>query len=197
MAGSDQCAPLMLEEAEVEEVKGLVPVHRGGTHQAYCKKLTLPPREYVKDPYSISFSFKQTQNYYFLTVSMLSQLPAVCPCLSFHLGLIDLLAFPTTSSLLAPCQHPVPGAGSGNSRVCFAGRGCFFLPSFQMWGDEYFKWQRLKGVHQSLQKAQQQGARPALVKLCMYKGENYTLKELKAKVCSSLGWKDQHSLTLS
>lgn len=81
MAGSDQCAPLMLEEAEVEEVKGLVPVHRGGTHQAYCKKLTLPSREYVKDPYGISFSFKQTQKYSFLTISMLSQLPAVCPCL--------------------------------------------------------------------------------------------------------------------
>lgn len=48
----------MLEDTGIEEAKGFALGRRTGSHQVYCKKFPLPPREYMKNPYSIPFTFK-------------------------------------------------------------------------------------------------------------------------------------------
>jgi len=47
----------MLEDTGIEEAKGFAPGHRTGIFQVYCKKFILPPREYMKNPYSTAFTF--------------------------------------------------------------------------------------------------------------------------------------------
>lgn len=122
---------------------------------------------------------------------MLSYMLAVCPCLSFHLGFIDLLAFPVKSPLLAQCQHPAPDADS-SSQACFAQPvcecvSCVFLSNM---GARIFEIEKGEG-------STSHSVRPVLVQPCMYKWGNCMLEQWKAGVCSSSRWKDQHILTLS
>lgn len=95
---------------------------------------------------------------------------AVCPCLSFHLGLIDLLAFPVKSPLLAQCQHPAPDADS-SSQACFAQPvcecvSCVFLSNM---GARIFEIEKGEG-------STSHSVRPVLVQLCMGKLHVRTVK---------------------
>lgn len=97
------------------------------TEQELTKLITKKSPSHQKNTWrfliAFALAFRPNQIYFFLTVSMLPQQLAVFPCLSFHLGLIDLLAFPTKKLhwLSISILHPTPAAGT---HVCFVWPVC-------------------------------------------------------------------------
>lgn len=124
---------------------------------------------------------------------MLPQLLAVCPCFSFHLGLIDLLTSPMKKPPLVQHQHPAPDTGSRNARVlCMTCvQGCFFCVSFKCGGLNVFEMAKTEvsasGSHRSHSSRVKVGVRTACIKPCVCTWGYCTLKQLKKEFAHPLG----------